>query len=117
MLVLISIAAVIIYRKKKGSSAYNDMLALGNQYINGGFPQWLLDNAAAGKVNLDSGHLVKGKPTDYGKLLAAYTQQYVGRGYDYKSGKATPAAGGKYTGDEKALHDALWARFYQEKNK
>lgn len=112
ILLTAGIAAIYFYRKGKGSAAYNDMLALGNQYINGGFPQWLLDAASAGKVNLVADYLVKGKATDYGKLLAAYDQQYFGYGYDYKSGK--PA---KNTGDEYALHEALWKRFYQEKNK
>lgn len=88
------------------------MLALGRQYINGGFPKWLLDAADRGDVNLVADYLIDGKATPIGKLLAAYDQKYFGYGYDYKSGK--PA---KNTGDEKALHDALWARFYQEKNK
>ncbi len=88
------------------------MLALGRQYINGGFPEWLIQAAERGDVNLDEGHLINGKATPIGNLLAAYTQKYFGYGYEYKDGK--PA---KNTGDEKALNEALWNRFYQEKNK
>lgn len=114
MLAIVGAAALYYYRKSKGSAAYNDMLALAAQYIPGGFPQWLIDNANAGRIaNLTNDYKVNGKVTDYGKLLAAYAQQYHGRGYKYNSGSGLAPN----TGDEKSLNDALYQRFYQEKNK
>ncbi len=107
-MLVISITAFIIYRKARGSNAYQQMLAAGRQYLPDGFPQWLIDAARSKEIaNLTRYYLIKGKATDASYLLAAYDQQYAGRGYQYKSGAATRGADGGYTGDEKALHSTL----------
>lgn len=84
------------------------MMQLGNTYIQGGYPNWILTMANENLTNpmVDPYYNINGRLTKAGALLATYDSAYFGYGYPYKK-----------EGDEAKLHSELHALLQAEQRK